>query len=202
LHFFFLYPLPHPMPVLPPQLCLYESAPPSIHTLLPHCSSIPMFWGIKPPRNQGPPPLLLSGEAILCYIRIWSHGSTQVYLGCWSRLWENRIVRPAYVVLPRGCNPHLLLQSSATSPTRFPEFSLIVGSKHLHLPWSVAGQTSQGTTTLGSCPQAPLDHSNNVGFGVCRRDIPAGGAVPTFLQSLFHFCCSYFVQEYFWVKKL
>ena len=36
-----------------------------------------------------------------------------------------------------GCNPPLLLPSSS-SPTRFPELSLIVGSKHLHLCWSVA----------------------------------------------------------------
>jgi hypothetical protein len=35
-------------------------------------------------------------------------------------------------------------------------------SKHLPLHWSVAGQTSPGTATLGSCPQAPLDHSNSV----------------------------------------
>ena len=74
-----------------------------------------------------------------------------------------------------GCNPPLLLQSS--SPTRFPEFSLMVGSKHLHLHWPVAGRTSPGTATLGSCLQVPLDHSNSVGFSVYRQDRSPGGAV-------------------------
>ena len=39
---------PHPIPLSPP-LCLYEGAPPPIHPLLPHPSSIPLQWGIKCP---------------------------------------------------------------------------------------------------------------------------------------------------------
>ena len=54
----------------------------------------------------------------------------------------------------------------------------MVGSKHLPLHWSVAGQTSPGTATLGPSLQAPLGHSNSVGFGVCRHDVSPGGAVP------------------------
>lgn len=65
----------------------------------------------------------------------------------------------------------------------------MVGSKHLDLHWSAAGHISQGTTTLGSCQQEPLDHSNSMGFGVCRHDGSPGGAIPgwLFLQFLFHF---------------
>ena len=75
---------------------------------------------------------------------------------------------------------------SASSPRRFPEFSLMVGSKHLHLHWSVAGRTSQGTTTLGCCQQEPLDHGNSVGFAICKHDVSPGEAVPSwhFLWSL------------------
>ena len=53
----------------------------------------------------------------------------------------------------------------------------MVGSKHLPLLWSVAGRTSPGTATFGSCLQAPLDHSNSVGIGVYRHDVSPGGAV-------------------------
>jgi hypothetical protein len=83
----------------------------------------------------------------------------------------------------------------------------MVGFKHPHLHWSFAGWTFQGTTTLDSCHQAPLDHSNNVDFGVCRHDGPLGGAGShwPFLQSLLHFFffspCSSFGQEHFWVKN-
>ena len=69
----------------------------------------------------------------------------------------------------------------------FAEFSLMVGSKQLPLLWSVADQTSPGAATLGYCSPAPLDHSNSVGFGVCRHDVSPGGAIPgwPFLH-LFH----------------
>jgi hypothetical protein len=38
-------PIPHPPS---PPLCHYEGAPLLTHPLLPHCSSIPLCWGIKP----------------------------------------------------------------------------------------------------------------------------------------------------------
>jgi hypothetical protein len=61
----------------------------------------------------------------------------------------------------------------------FPELSLIVSSKHRHLRWSVAGQTSPGTATLGSCLQESLDHGNSIGFGVCKHGLSPGGAFPS-----------------------
>ena len=67
-------------------------------------------------------------------------------------------------------------RSSARFPTRVPELSLMVGFKHPHLHWSVAGQTSQRVATPGSCQQAPLGNDNSVGFGVCRQDVSPGGA--------------------------
>jgi hypothetical protein len=59
-------------PVMPPQtpypilhrLCFYEGAPPPIHPLLPHNSSIPLHWVIKLPQDQGPSLPLMSDKAI------------------------------------------------------------------------------------------------------------------------------------------
>jgi hypothetical protein len=65
-------PIPH---LPPPPLCLYEGVLLITHPFPPHCSSIPLRWGIKPPQDRGPPLPLLSGKAILCYIFIWSQGS-------------------------------------------------------------------------------------------------------------------------------
>lgn len=48
---------PSPLPV---RGC---SLPPT-HTLLPYHFCIPLLWSIKPPQDQGPPLLLLSGEGI------------------------------------------------------------------------------------------------------------------------------------------
>ena len=49
---------------------------------------------------------------------------------------------------------------------------------------SVAGWTSPETATLSFCPQAPLGHSNSVGFGVCRHDVSSGGAILSWPFSL------------------
>ena len=70
--------IPHPIPPLSPPLCLYEGAPPPTHPLLPHHSSIPLCWGIKPPQDQGPSLLIMSDKANLCRILIWTHGSLHV----------------------------------------------------------------------------------------------------------------------------
>ena len=116
---------------------------------------------------------MLSGKAILCYICIWSHGSLQVH----SLVGGLDSGRTGWSGLPM-----LFLQwvaislysssPSTNSPSRFPELSLMGGSKHPHLHWSVAGWTSQGTGIVGSCQQVRLDHSNSVGVGVCRWDCP------------------------------
>lgn len=89
----------------------------------------------------------------------------------------------------RGVNTVLLLQTFCQFFSQFPELHLMVGSKHPHSHWSVSGLVSLGTSTLGSCQQAPLNHDNGVGFGVCRHDGSPGGTVPSwpFLHTLIHF---------------
>jgi hypothetical protein len=69
----------HPIPFLPPPLCLYEGAPSPTHSLLPHCSIIPLHWGTKPPQDQGPLLPLMPDKVIHCYICSWSHGNLHVY---------------------------------------------------------------------------------------------------------------------------
>jgi hypothetical protein len=91
-------------------------------------------------------------------------------LGWWSRLGElggqaNQCCSSNGVAFPLWDS-----SPSASFHTRLPEFSLMVGSKHMPLLWSVAGGTSPGTATLSSCLQAPLDHGSSVGYGVCRTE--------------------------------
>ena len=63
-----------PFPVSPPQ-APYPLLPPGpAHPLLPQCSSIPLFWVIKPPQDQGTPLPVMPDKAILYYISSWSHG--------------------------------------------------------------------------------------------------------------------------------
>jgi hypothetical protein len=52
---------------------------PPTHSIPPHCPSIPLCWGIKPPQDQRPPLSLMPDKAILCYICSWSHGSLHVH---------------------------------------------------------------------------------------------------------------------------
>jgi hypothetical protein len=109
-----------------------------------------------------------------CQARPWI--PPDISLGWWSRLWDNWVVTSAYVFLPMG------LQFPSALPVLLPALppgSLsLVRSTHLHLHWSVAGQIAQGAATLGFFQQMPLDHGNNVGFGVCRHGVSSGGAIP------------------------
>jgi hypothetical protein len=53
------FPSASPLPYTPSP-CFYEGAPLPTHSLLPHCPSIPLHWGIKPSKEQGPSlPLML-----------------------------------------------------------------------------------------------------------------------------------------------
>ena len=86
----------HNLPLLL-SLCLYEGVLPPIHPLLPHTSSIPLHWGIKPPQDQGPSFPLMSDKAILCYLCIWGHGSLPVHslvggLVPWSFGWSGQLM--------------------------------------------------------------------------------------------------------------
>jgi hypothetical protein len=89
--------------------------------------------------------------------------------------------------------PFCPFSPSASSPIRVLTPSLMVGSTHPHLHWSVTGRTSQGIATPGSCQQVPF--GNSVGLGVCRHDGSLGSAVLRwpFLQSLLHLLSLFFL---------
>jgi len=67
---------PFPHPALP---CFYEDAPTPIHPLPPQNPGIPWHWGNQPSQYQGLLLVLMTDNAILCYICGWSHGSLYVY---------------------------------------------------------------------------------------------------------------------------
>ena len=120
--------LPSPLSPLPRLGCS-----PTTYPLLPHCSSIPLHWGIKPPQVQDPPLPLMSDKTILYYICIWSHGFLPVY-----SLVDDQVPMSSGWYSQPYCSSHgfaIPFHSSSlstSSPTRVPKLSLIVGSKHLH----------------------------------------------------------------------
>jgi hypothetical protein len=179
-------------------------------------------WSAPPPTHTHPPtaPASLYSKAsnlhvtrglpshccqtgLHMYLEPWVSPGT--LFGWWSRPWENWVVRPACVVLPMGLRspsaPPILLPAPHQVPWVQYDGQLQTSSSPLVSCW-----LDQGTATLGSCQQVPLDHG--IGFGVCRYDIlrypqvrvsPVG---PSFSLCSTFCPCSPFRQKYFWVKKL
>ena len=69
------------------------------------------------------------------------------------------MVLPGIVVHQMGLQSPHSSSPSASSLTGVLELNLMVGCKHLHLHWSVAGGTFQETAAPGSCQQVPLGRS-------------------------------------------
>jgi hypothetical protein len=132
----------------PPPHCFYEGTPPPIHPLQPHCPSIPLPWGIKPPLDQGPPFLLMPEKAVLCDMCSWSHGSLQVYSlvgglvpgnsggACWLIL----------LFFLWGCKSLQLLSPSSKCSIGVPVLSSMVGCEHPHLYLSGSGRAISGSS--------------------------------------------------------
>lgn len=153
---FLVTPLQHPHPIhsFPSPLPLWGCSP-THHPFLPHCSSIPLHWGIKPPQDHGLPLALMSDKAILCCLSIWSHGSFTIHslvggIVPGSTGWSSQPT----LFFQWCCILLFSPTPSASSPTR------MVGYKHPHLHWSGAGRNSQGIATTGSCQQAPLANNS------------------------------------------
>ena len=103
-------------------------------------------------------------------------------------------------------NIPLLLQSVCQLTHRVPEFSLMLGSKHPHLYWSLAGKTSQGTDTPGSYQQEPLVNSYSAEVWCLQTGwIPRWRGPWMALSSVsapFFFPCLSFGQDLSWLKFL
>lgn len=125
----------------------------------------------------------MSDKVILCYICIWSQGSLPVHsLVC--DLVPGRWVIQSTLFFP--IRIAITLSSSWSSSS----FCLMLGSKHLHLHWAVAGSNFQGTAIPGSCQQVAFwQQPQCCGFNVYRQNGSSGGVVPgwPFLQTLLHF---------------
>ena len=134
---------PHPILALPTPLCLYECAPPPIHPLLPHLSSIPLYWSIKPPQNQGPSLPLMSDKTILCYMCMWRYGFLHVYslvggLVLGSSAWYSLFI----FFFLWGCIPFSSLSPSFQLFHTVPDLRPIGGSEYLHLSRLAVGRAS------------------------------------------------------------
>ena len=57
-----------------PYLCFYKGASLPTKQLCHYCPSIPLFWGIKPSQDQGPPLPRMPDKGVLCYICSWTMG--------------------------------------------------------------------------------------------------------------------------------
>jgi hypothetical protein len=140
--------------------------------VLPHSPSpTPPFQHLSTLGHQtstGPvlPLPLMPDKAILCYTCVWSHRSLPhcTLLVWWSSPWKQWVVWPVDIVLPIGLqSPSAPLVLQPAPSIGVPKLSLIVGSRHPYLHWSVASRTSQGTAIPCSCQQVPLDNSTSVG---------------------------------------
>jgi hypothetical protein len=90
-----IYLLPHP-------LCLYEGAPLPTQSLPPHCSSIPLCWGITPWCQTRPSSTTYAFGAM--------YTPPCILLG-WSSPWEPGWSCQPILFFLWGCNPPPLLQS-------------------------------------------------------------------------------------------
>ena len=82
---------PSTTPPVPPSspfpiICLYEDVSSPINPLQPHCSSIPLHWGIKPLQDQWPPLPLTSDKAIHMYLEPWPPPC--IIFAWWFSLWK------------------------------------------------------------------------------------------------------------------
>jgi hypothetical protein len=77
------------------------------------CPGIPLHWGIKPSRDQGPLLSLMFHKAILCYICSWSHESHHVFSLIGGLVPGSSGVTGWFILLfiLWGCKPFQLLRS-------------------------------------------------------------------------------------------
>jgi hypothetical protein len=110
---------PHPTSALPHPLPLWECSPTHPYSIVPLLQHpLTLRHQSSPGPNGSPPIAVRQGQPLLhMYLKPWITPGT--LLCWWSRLCENWVIRPAYVVLTMGLQPPLLLQSLGQLPTSF-----------------------------------------------------------------------------------
>ena len=167
LHFKRYYPLSSFLFRKPPSHPPFPCSP--THPLPFPCPGIPLPWSIEPSQDEGPLLLLLSHNAILCYICGWCHGSLYVYslVGVLvpGRSWGYWLV---HIVIPfMGLQPFSSLGPFSNSSIGDPVLSPMHGFQHPPLYLSDTGTASQETALSGSCQEALVGIHSVSGFSNC-----------------------------------
>jgi hypothetical protein len=141
IYHFLVTPIPHLPSPLP--FAYMRVLSPSLSQPTPLASPYPGASNL--PRTKVPPPIVVrQGYPLLhMYLEPWIPPCT--LLGWWSRIWENCMVRQAYVVLPMG------MQSPSTPPVLLP--ALLPGS--LSSVWCFALSVD---LCIGCWPDLPRNH--------------------------------------------
>ena len=91
-----------------------------------------------------------------------------IFLAWWSSLCEHLWSNQPLLFFLWGCNPCPLIQSFCQVPHRVLELSLMVGSKHLHQHWSVAGLLFRAFDCGMATPFLHLIPCLSFGGGLCK----------------------------------
>jgi len=83
------------------------------HCFPPPCPGVPLYWGVKPSKGQGPLLPLMPDKAILDYICSWSHGLLHMYSSVGGLVPESSVGSGWLILLffLWSCKPLQLLQS-------------------------------------------------------------------------------------------
>jgi len=144
-------------------LCLYEGAPPPTHPLPPHHSSIPPTLGHQAstgPRNSSPIDDIYGYPLLHMYLEPWIPPCIYSLVGglvSGSSEWSINWYCSSYGVAV----PFSSFSPSSSFSLGVPGFSPMVVCEYLHLYWSGADRTSQGTAVTDPCQQV-LGISNSV----------------------------------------
>jgi hypothetical protein len=143
-------------PILP-LFCLWEGAlPPLLASLYPGASSLYRIRHILSQWGQ------TRQSSVTCVFGVWT--SLCLLFDWWLSLWKlSGVCVRWHCWFSYGVAiPFSSFDLSLNSPIGFPDLSLMLVCKYLHLSQSAAGKTSQKTAMLGSCLQAQHRISNSV----------------------------------------
>ena len=137
--------------------------PPPPHLLPSPLSSNPPFWGIKTPKDQGPPLPLILDEIVLCYVYSRSHVLAHVY--SWvSVLFPGSTEESVSFILLSSYGVAIPFNSFSSFPNYSIEvhrLSPVVGCEYLNLSYSGVVIASKRTPILGTSLKTCLGISNS-----------------------------------------
>jgi hypothetical protein len=191
-----------------PPFCLYERALIPTYPLLLHNSSIPYSWASYLPGTKNLPSHYSQARLFCANMYLEPCNPPGTFAGWWFRLWENWVVRPAFVVLLMGLQfPYttpVLLPASPTGSLNSvwwlaPSICICIGQL-------LAGHPQELLLLVPVCKHL-LTTTTMLGLVSANMMYPQVG--PFQIGPLFSLCsiiiifcpCSSFGQEHFWVKK-